>query len=148
MRGTLRSVLSAVHTTAAEYLQRAYAGVSEDGEAIDLMALRTASAAQVGAMKQTQAQFEALWLDGPPDVERQTRCYGAARFHAAADLYRSGVFAPLLPPLRPGFSSALGGKGSEEDALSAKDFGKLEAWTPGTFGVFFTCSHRGVLLLS
>lgn len=67
--------------------------------------------------------------------------YGDERVNAVSDYHRSGIFCPLLPPLRPGLDFKSGVRRTEEDSTCEKDYGCADGWTPGTFGVFCCCSH-------
>lgn len=138
-RQALREVLAAVVDTAGRYDRfiRADGAGHIDGEA-PLTRQHIADGSCVRSI--SPSEYEDLWLQ-PMLPSSLKDAYGAELVRKASDYHRSGIFCPLLPPLRPGLDFKSGGRRTEEDSTCEKDYGCADGWTPGSFGVFCCCSH-------
>lgn len=140
VRCALRDVLSAVLSTKVKYghfLQ----GDSPDSIEEDVPLTQTTAADPQLGRSITPTEYDSLWLSPPVNVSSLSHIYGAERVSRATDYHSSGVFCPLLPPIRPGFQFEKGGALSQEDSLCEKDYGSAAEWSSGTFGVFCCCAH-------
>lgn len=139
VRRSLQAVLGAVVDTAVRYnrfIQADRAAVVEGDPPLTRMAVADGHTGR----SISPTEFEDLWLQ--PLLPSSLRAaYGDERVDAASDYHQSGVFCPLLPPLRPGLDFVNNGRRTEEDSTCEKGYGCADGWTPGSFGVFCCCSH-------
>lgn len=139
VRRSLRTLLCAVVDTAGRYDRfiEADAAAVDDGEPPPT---RKDVADGVIGRSIAPGEYDEMWLQALlPSSLRDA--YGDERVNAVSDYHRSGIFCPLLPPLRPGLDFKSGGRRTDEDSTCEKDYGCADGWTPGTFGVVCCCSH-------
>lgn len=138
-RQSLREVLTAVLDTASRYDRfiRADGSAHVDGERPPS---RESVAAGTYGRSISPSEYEDLWMQ-PLTPSSLAAAYGHELVKKAGDYHRSGIFCPLLPPVRPGLDFKSGGRRTEEDSTCEKDYGCGDGWTPGSFGVFCCCSH-------
>ncbi|KAK1863460.1 hypothetical protein I4F81_006015 [Pyropia yezoensis] len=90
----------------------------------------------------TPIEFEQLWLVQPLVLNSLRDVYGDKRVAAASDFHRSGIFCPLLPPLRPGLDFQNGGRRTEEDSTCEKDYGFAKLVNTSVDAFHFRKSHK------
>lgn len=76
----------------------------------------------------------------PASVERFRAVYGSAA-QDCEDVFRTGVWAPSLPTVRPVPSFVGDAATPADDPDCTHEMGKEKAFTGGTFGAFCTCRH-------
>lgn len=140
VRRALRAVFVAVIDRAGQYDRFIQADGDDPIEGEPPLTRHSVASGDLGRPV-TPIEFEQLWLVQPLVLNSLWDVYGDKRVAAASDFHRSGIFCPLLPPLRPGLDFQNGGRRTEKDSTCEKDYGCADGWTPGTFGVFCCCSH-------
>lgn len=140
VRRALRAVFVAVIDRAGQYDRFIQADGDDPIEGEPPLTRHSVASGDLGRPV-TPIEFEQLWLVQPLVLNSLRDVYGDKRVAAASDFHRSGIFCPLLPPLRPGLDFQNGGRRTEKDSTCEKDYGCADGWTPGTFGVFCCCSH-------